>query len=623
VPNIVPPQTVLTPADAANQLQSRGLDALGLTAPVLSPAWSSSAPESADDDAMQLTLSAPLAPFNGVLRTLANPAAYADAGGAPLTSAAAALELHPSARLRLITLVSRRLGAPLIRPVPVAMLVHDVTPPADPQPLDWFRAGEPLGLGGSRTISFHDVRGLPVDPLAAASLFADLLTWLPGLAATDPGLAGAAGNLAAVNALVGSTAIRCHVVSPHGRAYVPLRNAGRLEVLSSSGAAVSTVPDSGLVTLDPDQQIGRAAAHADDDNAAGNPLQWGFAMNSTLARAPLTVPAPPAGVSLPRQFFRLVAVDLDWHLLGNRGLAPSHPTVPDDDGTTPGFALPRVRQGVTGFDYLVDANDVLGAAGAAAAGFPETGASVWALLVSPEIDTTLALPPAPGAPAHWPQFPGPIPPPSSAPALSRFDATGAATPTAVWRSGTGAQQFDVVVTVPADVVPAGTHLRLFPRSFRTIRAIGAEPSFVRDDGGAGIAAAGAATQILLANPFQLSGSSPRPDPATLTVDVVATGRDGTRRLLSSIDLPVGPPAPFTEALAQFGGAPPSAAATSLLSVFGSTSTAPASLFGIPRGAPPASTGSGIVGLVRALANETTAPRQGPRLPTQEIGRAHV
>jgi hypothetical protein len=614
VVDIVPPQTVLTPADAANQLQNRGLDALGVTAPTLSPAWSATAPGTVDEGAMQLALNAPLAPFTGVLRVLSSPTSYTDAAGAPLASPAAALELHPVARHRLLTLVTRRLGAPLIRPVPVAMLVHGITPPAEPDAVDWHRAGEPLGYGGSQTVSFHDVRGLPIDPIAVASLFADLLVWLPALAAPGVGPAGSPGNLAAVTALAGTTAVRCHVISPHGRSYSPVRERARLEVLTTAGEAVADVPADGLVALATGRRLGRSNANTEADAEAGNALQWGFSFNSTLGTNPLVVPPLPAGVALPRQFFRVTAVDLAWHLLGNRGLAPAHDAVPSDDGTTPPFALPRVRLGVTGFEYLADANDVLGAAGAAATGFPAPGAPVRALLVSPEIDNSLALPPAPGPPAHWPRFPGPAPAPSGPP-LAQFAATGAATPTAAWRTGTGAQQRDVVVSVPADAVPPGTHLRLFPRLFREIRAIGEKPSFERGDGGAGIAAAATATQILLVNPFQITGSSPRPDPATLTVDVVATGRDGTRRMLSSIDLPVLGAAPFAPTFAPFGGASLSPAAIALLSVFGSTSTAPTSLFGIPPG-PPGSAGTGIVGLVRALANETTAPRQGPRLPTQ-------
>jgi hypothetical protein len=71
--------------------------------------------------------------------------------------------------------------------------------------------------------------------------------------------------------------------------------------------------------------------------------------------------------------------------------------------------------------------------------------------------------------------------------------------------------------------------------------------------------------------------------------------------------------------ARFGGTAllQTPAMTALMSAFGSTSVAPASLFGIPPTTPPGGGPPGsIFDLVRQLANETTAPRSGPRLPTQ-------
>jgi hypothetical protein len=177
----------------------------------------------------------------------------------------------------------------------------------------------------------------------------------------------------------------------------------------------------------------------------------------------------------------------------------------------------------------------------------------------------------------------------------------------------------VIVTLASDVVPAGTHLRVFPRRFVQIDAIGEQPSFVRGDGGAGIAQPGQATKVLLTNPFALAPAEPLPSPGTLSVDIVAVGRDGTRRLCSAVKLTIGAASPWIDNTAQFGGTAllttPLMAA--LTAAFGVTSVAPASLFGIT--APPVPAGpapAGIIDLVRRLANETTAPRQGPHLPTQ-------
>jgi hypothetical protein len=616
--DLMSPQTVLTPADAGNQLQSKGLDVLGLTIPALSKAWSASAVGTADDAALTLGVTSPLAPFKGTLRVLTDQSAYSDVAGAVITGTVAVLELHPEARHRLQALVTQRLGGTLNRPVPVAMLVHGVPAPSTPQPMSWLQAGESLGLSGARTVSFHDSRGLPIDAVAVAALFGDLVTAFPALSFGDSGMPArtTAGGLDAVIALAGTTAIRCHVISPHGATYRPVRDVARLEVLDSGGTVVAPVPDAGLASMAGDQRLGRATTHATEDTAAGNPLYWGWAINGTLTRAALGIPTLPGGVTLARQFFRVMAVDLPWHLLGNRRFAPSGDPVPDDDHTIDTFALPAVRAAVPSFDYLIDGSDALGSAGAISAGFPPAGTSGRALLVSPTIDATLALPPGPGAVGHWPAFPGPVPvgPPAAA-ALARFSATDTAAPTATWRAGTGAQALDAIVTFPADVVPAGTHLRIMPRTFVVIDSIGQYPSFVRGDGGSAIAQAGVPTSILVPNPFLLTPGDTLPNPGILTIDIVAAGRDGSRRMLSSLHLTLGAAASWTDNLAVFGGTVfPGLAA--MLGVLGSTSIAPASLFGIARTGPAPSTGTDILSLVRGLANETTSPRVGPHLPAQ-------
>ncbi len=625
MPSLIPPQTVLTPADAANQLQSKGLDALGLVVPNLSSGWADSTPGAGDVDAaaLRLTLDGPRAPFKAPLRIEASPTIWSDIAGAPVAGPVAALVLHPEAARRLAKLVETRLGAPLIRPVPIAMVVHGVPAPASPAAIDWYQAGESLGFSGSHAVSFHDARGLPIDPLAVAALFLDLIGWHPALLlghASMPAI-GAAGGLTGIVSRA-TDPIRCHVIDPHGRGYHPTRDVAQLKVIDGAAAQVSVVADGGLATLAAGQKVGRSAA---DDTAettalAGSqrrpPLQWGWAINSTLARTPLVPPTLPGGVTLATQFFRVVAVDLDWHLLGNRAAAVLD-GVPGDDDTIPDFGLPVVRTAVPGFDYLIDGMDVLGAANQISAGFPPAGADVLALLTSPVIETGLALPAAAGSAGHWPAFPAPNPA-GGLPATA--DATAGMS--AAFRSpGDGpAANLDVIVTIAADTVPAGTHLRVFPRRFVEIDAIGEQPSFVRADGGASIALAGQPSPVLLVNPFGLAPAEPLPSPATLLVDVVATGRTGQRRLHSGVPLTVSTTtASWVDNSARFGGTAvlTSPAVAALLSTFGATAVSPASLFGVPPTAPPpGGAPGGIVDLVRRLANETTAPRQGPHLPTQ-------
>jgi hypothetical protein len=621
------PQTVLTAADAANQLQANQLDALGLVAPNLSSAWSTVAPLAANVDAanLRLTLNAPLAPFRGPLRFMATPSAYSDVAGNAINTPAAVLTLHPEASHRLAKLLEVRLGAPLTRPVPVAMLVHGVTLPTPIPAINWYRAGESLGLapGGPLAVSFHDARGLPIDPLAVAALFLDLLTWRPALrlgVAAMPA-ANAAGGLNGIVALA-TAAVRCHVIDPHGRAYKATRDLARLKLIDAAAAEVGVVPDTGLVNVAAGQRLGRSTADnsAETTALAGTQqqpaLQWGLACNSTLARTPLALPAVPAGVTLATQFFRVMAVDLDWHLLGNRSGSPLD-GIQADDQVAPFIARPLVRPAVPNFDYLIDGQDVLGAIGQMALGFPTPGADVKALVSSTQIDATTALPPGPGVAAHWPNFPGPV---TTGTLPASADATAGLT--AVFRApADGANaRLDVIVTIAADTVPPGTHLRVFPRRFVEISAIGEQASFVRGDGGASVAVAGQPSATLLVNPFNLANAAPLPAPAKLLVDVVATAPDGKRRLHSGVELSINPAAqPWLDNSARFGGTAvlQTPAVAALLAAVGSTAVAPASLFGIapnpaPGGGPPGS----IFQLVRLLANETTAPRSGPRLPTQ-------
>ena len=614
---LFPPQTVLTPAGAANELQARGLDALGLAAPALSPVWAGSNPAAGDLDeaALTLTLSAPRAPFRAVRSFAASPSVWSGVDGAPLSGPALVLALHPEAARRLERLAEARYGTPRVRPVPVAMLVRGFALPASVPAPAWFVAGETLDApgGGSFTVSFHDARGLPIDPVAVAHMLRDLLSFLPGLRSLPtPGLSEASpGGLDAVAAL--ATGLRCHVIDPHGWGYRPTRPEARLKVVDGTGAETAQVPDGGLATLAAGQSLGRSTA--DDAADQARPLRWGWALNGTLDRAPLAPPALPAGVALGRQFLRAMAVDLDWHLRGNRTAAPVQ-DIPGDDDSVPDFLLPAVRDPVPQFAWLADGMDLLGAAAQMTAGFPAAGASVFAIAVSPVLDPSVAAPPQPGPAGHWPAFP---PPDTAAdiPAtadprrslVARFRAAA---------DGAGADR-DVVLTIPPGTLPDGVHVRAYPRRFVEIASIGEEPSFLRGDGGAVIASAAADTLILLENPFGLGPAEPRPDPARLTVDLVVTGRSGRRRLFSAVTVPVeaGPQSMPGGAPTMGGtsvlGAPGMAA---LLDSLGMRAICPVPLFGLPRPAPPAGgTPTSVLDLVRRLASEGQ-PRQGPRLPTQ-------
>jgi len=607
------PLTVLTTASAANELTSAGLDAFGLVMPVLSAEWSDTEPGVIDEDHLTLSIGGNrLAPFHAAATYLDTGARWRDVTGQPVTEAVLALEMLPEAARRLTTLVTTRYGTPLVRPVPVTMLIHNLTWAGGGQPAVYSaRAGDicaPVTAGNRLDITFHDARGLPVDPIAVAALFADLISWLPALGTGQVGNPGGLSKVIALNTL--NVPVRYHLISPHGVLCTPTADMG---LAVTGGSSPDTVnPATGTVSVAAGQSLGPPAG--------GSPgtLYWGFAPGGFLDQQPLS---PPAGVTLPRQFFRVTVTDLAWHLAGNRtgGITMG---VPGDPGTPPpAYTLPAVRPRVPGFAYLADGMEVLGAMGQISANFPPPGSpDTLPLLCSPAIDPSLALPPAPGQPGHWPAFP---PAASGGPTgvAAGFDIAKLAS--AAWRNptdGAGAGR-DVIVTFAADPgLPAGTHLRVFPRSFTTITAITAEqPSFVRADGGAAIVAAGP-TKLLLTNPYNLAPNDPLPG-QPLTVDLVATGRDGTRRTRSSVQLAPqhGPAETWAGTLAQFGGTaflttPLVQAVTGALGV---TAVAPVTVFGIP--APPAPSGlapTDIFDAVRRLANESLPPRIGPHLPTQ-------
>lgn len=127
----------LTPAGAAQALRDNGLDALGLTAVRLSPAWGATAP-TFDADALTLTFTGrPRAPWRGILEYVDSAAAFRAVDGAPLTGAAAVLRLHPQAAARLARLAQGRYAAavqPQVRAVPEVLVVRGLA--GAPSPAD-------------------------------------------------------------------------------------------------------------------------------------------------------------------------------------------------------------------------------------------------------------------------------------------------------------------------------------------------------------------------------------------------------------------------------------------------------------------------------------------------------
>lgn len=522
------------------------------------------------------------------LTTGARADSFYDAACNPLSGPAAVYRLHPQAILRLAALAQTRYvtgNNPLLLPIPHAMVVHGL---AGFKSARWYEADEFIDTDKSGgKISFHDARGLIIDPIYVACMFTDLQTWLTGLLTRNPTAPTVAGGVKTIAALSSVTLVHC--VDLHGAIYQPADPGAILVTQDSTPTQTGTVPASGLFTL----ASGDGLAAASTDNSR---LRWGWATNGILARTRLVPPA--LANPLAQKFYRAAIVDTTWALLGNRTATATLGVNPDDQ-TIPSDILPIVRDQVI-INYLADGPDTM----AQAETLLTRANQDMTLAVSPSIDAAMAAPTALGAAAHWPAFPAPntaagFPTPLVSPA------TGI---TAAW--ATGGDGHDVVVTIPNGGAPDGAHIRIYPQVYVTIAAITSDaPSFLRGNGGAAIAHSGAATQIFLSNPFQLVSGQPNPSPANLTMDIVVAPRNGNRRLWAGVTSPVaaGPASPPAD---PFAGVTLTGAIPSIFK-----SVAPDPLFGIPTTVtPPGAAPSGIIDFLRSLASETS-PRQGPRLPT--------
>jgi hypothetical protein len=511
---------------------------------------------------------------------------FYEADGTPVNVNCTIFRFHPQAVARLQTLATSRYGQPLILPMPVAMIVRGAE---GFRAIRWYRPDEPLN-GVTGAISFHDHRGMIVDPIYVAGLFADLQTALPGL--VPPGIGAAAngpGGVQSIAALAGAAAVRVHFIDPHGNSMRIASANAQLITTDNNGNATGQITTP-TITLAANNRIGA--------NAMDTPLRWGWATNGIMGRAPL-LPPPLANGTIARRFYRVMVVDTAWYLLGNR-TANAVLGVRADDGRIPVELLPVVRDQVD-IDYMVDGPDTL----SDATRILTRPQQNMILAVSPFIDQTLITTNTPGPNAHWPAFPGlntntgfPNPPVP----LSAANVTAAFT-----------ADNDVVVTIAGGAAPDGAHIRIYPQRFIEISAINAqEPSFVRGDGGANIVNGNTPTRVLLRNPFNLQGVQPKPNPALLTMDIVVAPRLGRRRLTGavSVNVAAGPAAapgdPF------FG--PPAANIMGILPIT-QQGVAEQPLFGIPKTiAPPPNPPTNFLDLVVSLMAEES-PRQAARLPT--------
>lgn len=577
----------LTPQAAAQALQDNGLDALGLTMIRLSNAWGSATPT--PDNSLTLTgYGTALAPFRGTLEFLDDGSEFRDVTGASIGGSVGAFRLHPQAAMRLGRLMDRYADGtvPHHRLIPETIVFTGAVPVPDRSPRT-FEPGE--SLGRTEPMSFHDNRGLIIDPFAMAAILDDLVNTFPALDFSNGASRVGAGGLTSI--AQAASGILVQVTDLHGNAFSAALGDVGVESQDGSSNTVSALDASGMVTLGGGERL--AATGSD----AASRVRLGWATGGTMGAGPLVPPGLPMGVTLGRQFFRAYAVDLNWHLRGNRTTS-AVAGIPAEDGDMPDDLKPMVHADVQ-IDYIVDGPDYAAHTDQVLARLDGVGGNPMVFAVAPVLADGVRTPTAPGAAARWPAYPGPN---TAAPmGANPAPLVGA---TATWLSGE-----DVLVELQPNVVPDGASVRLYNQSFVSIPAIGETPSFKRGDGGSAIAVSGAVTQIRVHNPLNLASGDPKPAPATLVFDLVVAPRMGPSRTFTArtLDIAAGPAADPAD-----GFAPILDRVDAVPDVV--KSVAPVPIFGTTPDDVPDSASATPVDAARALASET-APRQGPRHPT--------
>jgi hypothetical protein len=578
-----------------------GLDAMGPASGQLAALWAEALP-TYDAAAMTLTVAAPArwhAPTGGVLQWHAFGAPHlSDSAGAAVSGVVAVFRLHPQAALRLRRLVGQRYDGRTdgraSRPTPWYAAIRGGEAPdeigeiveGDP-PLAPVEApvGTPLTHG---TLTFHDDRGLIIDPVAVASLFRDLmLNGFPALrnaGAGNPADLNTGGSPGGVGRIAGlGTGTRVHVVTPFGGAWADPATGPGLRI-GAGGARLGTGPHDW-----PSDTI--QATSADPGN-----IRFGLSPEGTLGTAALSVPAFPATVfptgstapALDRQFFRVVAVDLGLHLRGNRSGAAID-GVPGADADTRLEPAPAVRDGDT-VEHQTDGQATTGAVTEVA------GLTGLRLAVSPAIATDVAFPP--NRTSRWPAAPATAAAAEDLSPVHSARARGEAT------AAYAGDSPDVVVSWPAGAVPVEAHVRVFPRADPGPATVPlAELDFSRrGDGGAGVPTA-AGVAVLVKDPFRV-GSGSRPGSPELRFDllIVTRGPAGVQgRLFGGLQVDVG----------TGGVAPPRPAVTNALAALplDQRGLAPSPLLGLPPTVPAAGSDPVLAALGEA------APRESPRFRT--------
>lgn len=578
---------------ARSAFTTQGLDAMGPASGQLTSRWTDASPT--HDDAT-LSLDVTGTPWRAMMGGVV---VWSKEGapdlsthtGAPLIGEVAVLRFHPQAALRLQRLAAARTssdGVTVVRPTPFAAAITGGTAPVElgdvapgkTLPPEFVEAGDPITTG---TITFHDERGLIIDPVAVACLLRDLLAGFPALRNDNAGSSGDVTTVtsgAIAEAAGFATGRRVHLVDLWGRPWA--NRSDRDGVRFGSGARI----DAGPHTWSDPVEV--------TDDSGG--MRIGLLPTGTLATTALSPPAlattpVPAGSSAPtleREFFRVAVVDLSLHLAGNRGDVELDGVPGADEASR---AAPSPALGSGDIEVVVTGAHLLGAAGEIAR------LAGTRLLVSPSIDDDVALPAS--RTEAWPDVPGVV---GTAQDLTGDHTTRARSDLTATYAGDTA---DVVVTWPPGSWPVASFVRVFPRvdPGPAVVPLSESGSSRRGDGAGAVVGPDGAVTLLVPDPFRV-GEHPRPTDPTLICDVlvVTRGPGGVQgRLLGSLqaDVATGATSPtITPATNDLTGVADDHRGIS-----------PAPVLGLEQTATPAGTNPVLAALGEA------APREAPRFAT--------
>jgi hypothetical protein len=587
---------------AKTAFNQSGLNAMGPASGQLASKWGGSIPSY---DATAMTLSLPegtswFAMIGGMFIWHAFGASeLTDATGRSLSGVVGVLHLHPQAALRIKRLIGARFDgrtdSSALRPTPYYAAIRGGKAPDevrhmvenDPPlaPIDGS-VGRPLTHG---ILTFHDEQGLIIDPIAVACLFRDLMRGFPALRNPNAGPLSDLSSSETTPGGIGSICSlgigrRLHIVNIFGGPWLDRQNDVGLRL--STGTRL----DSGPHDWADGQTLNTTTINPGD-------LRFGFSPHGTLATTALSPPTLPTSVvppgsSIPvleREFFRVIAVNLSFHLKGNR-TANTIEEVTAADNSTVLEPSPIIRDDDFRIDFLRDGQTVLGAM---------TEVTLLAglhLAVSPTIDTAVAFPSSRAD--RWPVIPATTETPESLNAehskRARTDVSG---------SYVGTDGPDVVLSWPAGSLPAEAHIRVFPRVDPGPAVIPlAELDFSsRGDGSSGISKV-AGLNLLVKDPYRV-GTGRAPTNPTLRFDLLIVTRAGVvrGRLFGGLEVNVGTGATK----------PPETSVTNTLDALPLTQRgiSPAPLLGFL----PTSPATGTNPLLASLGE--AAPRESPRFRT--------